>query len=82
MIYKLGNWKGPRTRQQSSQSFKTFSENIGHNFIYLLAQFYDLTIYVTKCTLSNVLILVMVSETLQLMEWLETQNIEYLKKGA
>ena len=82
MIYKLGNRKGPRTRQQSSQSFKTFSENIGHNFIYLLAQFYDLTIYVTKCTLSNVLILVMVSETLQLMEWLEIQNIEYLKKGA
>ena len=87
MIYKLVNWKRSRTRPQFSQSFKTFSKNIAHNYIYYLAQFNNLMIYdtkkhVTKCTLSKVLILVMASHTLQLMEWLEIQNIEYLKNRA
>ena len=48
--------------------------------------FYDLMIYdtkdVTKCTLSSALILVMESQTLQLMEWIEIQNIEYLENGT
>ena len=37
-------------------------------------------IYDTKCALSHLQILVMAPETLQLMEILEIQNIEYLVK--